>query len=338
MSNTSATKKAVIVTLKELELSNRFVAGKENVSASTVSRINARYGANHQFEAKSPRPGRPSKISESDAQKAMQMLSSGKAKNASDLKRKLFPDIHVDTVRKALKKRGLNAYQRESKPLLTRGHRQKRTDWAERHCYWSEEDWCAVIFSDESKFNVFGSDGRDWCWRRPGEANDPVYVKKRVKHSNGSVMVWGCITRYGVGELHRIDGIMDRFIYVDILSQSLLSTLNNHNLDRSTIYFQQDGDPKHRSKHATGWFDLEGIDLLPWCPNSPDMNIIENVWAHLDRMVRARDPLPKNCEELWVALKEEWEKIDQAFIDKLYDSMPTRVRELLKAKGGNTRY
>jgi hypothetical protein len=42
--------------------------------------------------------------------------------------------------------------------------------------------------------------------------------------------------------------------------------------------------------------------------------------------------------ELWVALKEEWEKIDQDFIDKLYDSMPSRVRELLKAKGGNTRY
>jgi hypothetical protein len=131
---------------------------------------------------------------------------------------------------------------------------------------------------------------------------------------------------------------MDRFVYVDILAQSLLRTLDNHNLDRSTVYFQQDGDSKHRSKHAKGWFDLEGIDLLPWCPNSPNMNIIENLWAHLDHMVRARDPLPKNCDELWVALKEEWEKIDQDFINKLYDSMPTRVRELLKAKGGNTCY
>jgi transposase len=109
MSDTSATKKAAIVALKEQKLSNRAVAAKENVSTSTVSRINARYGANHQFEAKSPRPGRPSKISEHDAQKAMRMLSSGKARNASDLKRKLFPDIHEDTIRKVLKKRGLNA-------------------------------------------------------------------------------------------------------------------------------------------------------------------------------------------------------------------------------------
>jgi hypothetical protein len=95
------------------------------------------------------------------------------------------------------------------------------------------------------KFNVFGSDGWDWCWREPGHANDPTYVKKRVKHGNGSVMVWGCITRHGVGELHWMDGIMDHFLYVDILSESLIHTLDNHNLDGSTMYFQQDSDPKH---------------------------------------------------------------------------------------------
>jgi hypothetical protein len=50
MSDTSATKKATIVALKEQKLSNRAVAAKENVSASTVLRINAQYGANQQFE------------------------------------------------------------------------------------------------------------------------------------------------------------------------------------------------------------------------------------------------------------------------------------------------
>lgn len=84
--------------------------------------------------------------------------------------------------------------------------------------------------------------------------------------------------------------------------------------------------------------DLEGFDILPWCPNSLDMNIIENLWDHLDRMVRTRDPLPKNREELWLALKEEWESIDQEVIAKLYSSMPKRVRDLLKAKGGATDY
>jgi len=266
------------------------------------------------------------------------MLSSGRSKNASQLHHEFFPHLHIDTIKKALKSRGLRAFVRQSKPLLTRKHRAKRLDWAESHCYWKSENWGTVVFSDESKFNLFGSDGREWCWRLPGEAEKSIFTNKKVKHGGGSVMVWGCLTRSGIGELHHIEGNMDRFVYIDILSTSLLRTLENHHLDHSSIYFQQDGDPKHRSKHASGWFDLEGIDLLPWCPNSPDLNIIENLWDHLDRMVRARNPLPKNLDELWLALQEEWLNIDQDFIDRLYESIPNRVCAVLKAWGGETRY
>ena len=68
---------------------------------------------------------------------------------------------------------------------------------------------------------------------------------------------------------------------------------------------------------STGWLDLEGIDVLPWCLNSPDMYIVENLWDHLEPMVRARDPLPKNQEDLWLTLKEEWENIDHFVIGNL---------------------
>jgi hypothetical protein len=53
-------------------------------------------------------------------------------------------------------------------------------------------------------------------------------------------------------------------------------------------------------------------------------------------MVRDSGPLPKNQEELWLALKETWENIDQEFIDRLYDSLSSRVGKLLKGKGGAT--
>jgi hypothetical protein len=96
---------------------------------------------------------------------------------------------------------GLKAYTRQSKPLLTRKQKAKQLDWAESHCYWEDENWGAVVFSDESKFNLFGSDGRQWCWREPGQANNARYTKK-LKHGGGNMMVWGCITRHGVGHLH----------------------------------------------------------------------------------------------------------------------------------------
>jgi transposase len=338
LADTTPAQKAAIVTRKSLGMTTRQIANNENVSPSTVSRITNRYGETSDFAAKGTKKGRECKMSKRDVDLACRMLSSGHCKNATSIQRTFFPLLHVDTIRNALRKRGLKAYTRQSKPLLTRKQKAKRLDWAESHCYWEDENWGAVVFSDESKFNLFGSDGRQWCWREPGQANDARYTKKKLKHGGGNLMVWGCITRHGVGRLHRIDGIMDRFMYVDILSESLLGTLDNHNLDRNGIYFQHDCDPKHTSKHATGWLELEDIDVLPWSPNSPDMNIIENLWDHLDRMVRARDPLPTNLDELWAALLEEWEKIDQDYIDRLYKSLPNRVRDVLKAKGGSTRY
>jgi hypothetical protein len=68
------------------------------------------------------------------------------------------------------------------------------------------------------------------------------------------------------------------------------------------------------------------------------MNIIENCWDYLEHMVRARNPLPRNLEELWVALQEEWGRLDVQKIRKLYESMPRRVAALDAAKGSYTKY
>ena len=51
------------------------------------------------------------------------------------------------------------------------------------------ERWKHTVFSDESKYNIFGSDGRQWCRRRAGEAEQRQYMKKQVKHGGGNIMV-----------------------------------------------------------------------------------------------------------------------------------------------------
>ena len=63
--------------------------------------------------------------------------------------------------------------------------------WAKEWLEWTVNNWEAVDFSDESIFCLFGSDGIEWCWRKPEQHLDPWFVKKKVKHGNGKVMVWG---------------------------------------------------------------------------------------------------------------------------------------------------
>jgi hypothetical protein len=221
---------------------------------------------------------------------------------------------------------------------LTEAHKQKRLEWAEAHADWSADDWKAVVFSDESKFNIFGSDGRSWCWRRQGEEFDERYTKKVVKHGGGHVMVWGCITAEGLGRISRIDGNMDATLYVEILNDDFLGTLSDLAINKTSIYFQQDNDPKHTSNLAKEWFQKKKVDKLDWPANSPDMSIIEHVWDYLDRRVRTRTSLPRNRTELWDALVEEWGNVEEDYITRLYESMPRRVQALLDAKGGHTKY
>jgi len=131
---------------------------------------------------------------------------------------------------------------------------------------------------------------------------------------------------------------MDAVKYVDILKSSLIGTLHDFGIKPHAIYFQQDNDPKHMSKLAKDFLESKHIDILDWPPSFPDMSPIQNAWDHLDHRICLRDPLPTNLDQLWAALEEEWEKLDQKYIDKLYASLPNRVQALKKAKECTTRY
>ena len=85
------------------------------------------------------------------------------------------------------------------------------------------DQWYKVVWSDEYKFNLFGSDDRVYIRRRAGEDYLPDCVQSTVKFGGGSVMVWGCITSDGVGPLTTVDGRMKAKDYIDLLEQTLVS-------------------------------------------------------------------------------------------------------------------
>jgi hypothetical protein len=163
--------------------------------------------------------GRPRRFSTRDMRHAARLVDTGVARDGSDVKHMLFPDAPDRTVRKALQDIGLNGRVRCAKPQLSHTHIRKRFEWAADMLELTADDWRDVVYSDESKFNLFGSDGKQYCRRRPHEELEPRNVKKTVKHGGGSVMVWGCLTEHGPGRLHRVDGIMDAKQYCRILEE-----------------------------------------------------------------------------------------------------------------------
>ncbi|KAG0761216.1 hypothetical protein G6F22_018932 [Rhizopus arrhizus] len=146
---------------------------------------------------------------------------------------------------------GFQARIKKHKPFLKAIHMKKRLAWANAHKDWTKDDWRRMVFSDETKVNVWGSDGVKYYWKRVDDKLRFHHLDLTVKGGGGSVMMWGCITYDDPGYACRIyDGTMKKEDYVHILDTTLMDTLNYYNYDPKSIYFQQDNDPKHTSKVA----------------------------------------------------------------------------------------
>ncbi|GFV20397.1 transposable element Tcb1 transposase [Trichonephila clavipes] len=74
------------------------------------------------------------------------------------------------------------------KPFISLQNQKERLEFAKTHKRKTDNFWKKVIFSDESKFNIFGSDGRRTVWRKPNTALDPKNLHPTVKHGGVSVM------------------------------------------------------------------------------------------------------------------------------------------------------
>jgi hypothetical protein len=57
----------------------------------------------------------------------------------------------------------------------------------------------------------------------------------------------------GVGNLHLIEGVMDKYVYREILEMDLISTIHMHDLEEENVIFQHDNNSKYLSKYVKEW-------------------------------------------------------------------------------------
>jgi hypothetical protein len=75
--------------------------------------------------------------------------------------------------------------------LLTAQHKKARLDFALAHQDWTIDDWKRVVWSDETKINHLGSDGRKWVWKGKGEGLSDRLVEGTQKFGGGSLRLYG---------------------------------------------------------------------------------------------------------------------------------------------------
>ncbi len=133
--------------------------------------------------------------------------------------------VSAQTIRYTLQQFGLHGRRPRRKTLLKLAHNKACKQFTEGNLAKSMNYWNHVLWSDESKVNLLVSDGVQNVWRHPGEEYQENCALPTVKHGGGSIMVWGCMTAAGTGELRFIEGNMDSNMYCDILKQNIMPSL-----------------------------------------------------------------------------------------------------------------
>ncbi|CAJ0928226.1 unnamed protein product [Ranitomeya imitator] len=106
---------------------------------------------------------------------------------------------------------------------------------------------------------------------------DSTCLIPTVKHGGGGVMVWGCFAGDTVGDLFKIEGILNQHGYHSILQRHAIPS--GLRLVGPSFIFQQDNDPKHTSRLCKGYLTKKESDgvlrQMTWPPQSPDLNPIK---------------------------------------------------------------
>ena len=329
------------------------VARDLKIPRQTVSSFLSRYDQ-RQSPDNLPRDGAPRKLTASDIRYLVRTAESETHVPLAEIAvNTTFSTVSTQTLRRRLREEGIRKWKAVGRCLLIRKDAKARYKWAKEYQHLIKEDWAKFAWSDESLVKQDNNPRQSWVFRRQTklEKYDPKNIRTKLKYGGVKQMIWGCFYGNKLGPIAFIDGTVNSHVYISILHDKLLPFFQALRDDgASDIIFQQDNAKVHTSKLATSWLKdsaiQNGFSIVEWPAYSPDMNPIEELWAHLKAELLRRYPDTKLLQGTPAAIKQKlqdrlseiWWDIGEDVLDGLIESMPRRVKALIAARGWYTPY
>ena len=335
-----------------------------NVSRTCVKRWMKRWAEEGCVDVRKAKKSIPL-VGEHAARRARQLLKEGTDGGLKGVSRIHYQEgftwrvVSPGTFSLAVKKRAkgdgitLKVYTGKPKKALTRAQCLKRLDFVEAN---QGKNWYKVMFTDRKKFHLSypGSSVRQARWRE-GDEEDAVPLPNHPSCVN----VYGGITRWGTTDLIMVTGTSNHASsYVNSKGQQaknitsaeykdvchhLLHDGNKLFSSRGTCewVFQQDKDPTHPvAGPIIKAFNQEKcacVKLLQgWPGNSPDLNLIENVWSWVQNEVNKK--ACRTFAEFEVEVQNVFRSYPRTMLDNLWKSIPKRLDLVVEMEGKRVKY
>ncbi len=143
------------------------------ISWNTVAKVVKTFKKDGTATISQRRPGRPRKLTPRQERLLMRRVEENRHASSLQLSKEVESQtgvtISCDTIRCTLQRNGMHGCHPRKTPLLKPRHKKARLEFARAHADKYEDYWDSILWSDETKINVFGTDGFKTVWRRKDE-------------------------------------------------------------------------------------------------------------------------------------------------------------------------
>lgn len=328
-----------VITMNRNGMSNSKIADIFSVHRSTIGRVLRRITTGNDKENHKKR-GRPRLTDERGDRKLFRIVKKNRRQTLDDITTQFNRTEPVNISKRTVRRRlAFEGYKKGKIPKtisISKVNRTRRVLWCRNKRFWTVSQWQKVIFSDETQV-VIGQNNSVSVWRKSHEKWKHYCLNQRKTTAKFSCMFWGCITKDGVGTLVPIYGNLNSTKYIDLLDTNLWPVVAKVFGARPFI-FQDDNAPPHVSQQTSAWKEENGINRMTWPAQSPDLNIIENVWRCLKIQLSRKVDEIDSRQDLIDTFTHLWTGLSRTYISSLFSSIPKRIRNVIIQKGFITKY
>lgn len=249
------------------------------------------------------------------------------------------------TILRALKKENIGWRGHSLKPLLSESNKKQRRKKAREWSKPGSPYMQSVLFTDERAFPRIHTGSQRGSLKRYSLAKELLPTQEKATFNGGYVYMWGAISPKGIVAHATYEPSMTAPKYIKILKDSLFNSRVRRPF-QGPWYFQQDNWSVHRAKAVHTFLHTKSksfhFEVLDWPAKSPDLNLIENVWAEMQRRLDGYETHAADLNELRQRIGDVIAELNSPasgqYWTNLFESRSKRLRAVIKSRGRMTKY